>query len=102
MTSGTFIKDFLNNGLEPDSVEDGSTVTNMPHLMLCTLLTCLNKKCAEKDFKDKPGEKKMTGPIKSAGKKILEYIWFSGFRESWQNFKKEGGETLLALAEDLI
>jgi hypothetical protein len=89
----TLIKDFFNNGLEPDLAEDGSKVTNMAHDVLRTgiVLTCL-----------KP--EKMKGQSESPGRKILEYMQskgFSGFREGWQRLK-EGRENMLVFAEDLI
>jgi hypothetical protein len=80
---GTSINDFFDNGLEPDSGEDGSEVTNMARDVLCTgimMLTCLKQ---ERISKTNPRRSQ----IKSSGKKILEYMQlkgFSGFRESWQ------------------
>jgi hypothetical protein len=75
---GTSINDFFDNGLEPDSGEDGSEVTNMAGDVLRTgimMLTCLKQNRAGKNFKDEPKKSQ----IKSSGKKILEYMQLKGF-----------------------
>jgi hypothetical protein len=98
---GMLIKDFFNNGLEPNSAED---VTNLARdvLRIGIMLTCLKQKRLGNDLKDEP--ENMTGQIKSSGRKILAYMQskgFSGFRKNWQqlNLKKQGGEIV---GEDLI